>query len=60
MLGNDNVCRKMLGIINVHRRKGSDWSKQGVRMLGNRKCTQKKYSELSMQGKKMLEFVNAR
>ena len=51
---------KMLGIINVHRRKGSDWSKQGVRMLGNRKCTQKKYSELSNQGKKMLEFVNAR
>ena len=55
-----NVHRKILEIVNLHRRKGSDWSKQRVRMLGNRKCTQKKYSESSMYAEKILEIIIAR
>ena len=62
MIGNDNVNRKILGIVNVHRRIRSDSSMQGVGMLGNDNVHRKnarnpqykvgKFSELSMQGEK--------
>ena len=54
MLGNDKVCWKMVGIVKARWKNARKSSMYAGKNTRNRKCTQEKYSESSMQGARML------